>query len=154
MPYPRFNIEHVSYASHADEIASVRRKVFVEEQQIAEALEFDSHDALYYYVLARDLNHCPIGTARLSPDGKIGRMAVLAPWRRQSVGRNLLQALVEKSRILGLSQLTAHAQITALDFYKSFGFTPEGEVFIEAGLAHQAIRMSLQYPAMAKNSCP
>jgi predicted GNAT family N-acyltransferase len=36
-----------------------------------------------------------------------------------------------------------NAQVQALEFYRAEGFVPEGPVFEEAGIDHQAMRMTL-----------
>ena len=40
----------------------------------------------------------------------------------------------------GMRRLALSAQTHALGFYAGFGFEPEGEVYEEAGLPHQAMR--------------
>ena len=56
----------------------VREAVFVAEQGVPLALEWDKFDAVSRHVIARDSSGEVIGTGRLLPDGHIGRMAVLA----------------------------------------------------------------------------
>ncbi len=65
-------------------LSAVRRKVFIEEQRVPEALEWDDADAVSLHVLAVGQDGEPLGTGRLLPDGHIGRMAVIAPWRGRS----------------------------------------------------------------------
>ena len=71
-------------------------------------------------------------------------MAVLLEWRGQRVGESLLSALVEKARKLGLTSVTFNAQISAEGFYEKFGFSREGEVFMEADIPHRTMRLPLQ----------
>ncbi|MCB1093402.1 MAG: GNAT family N-acetyltransferase, partial [Verrucomicrobiae bacterium] len=54
----------------------IRRIVFIEEQGVSEALEIDGRDPECVHALARDGSGEVIGTARLLPEGKIGRVAV------------------------------------------------------------------------------
>jgi predicted GNAT family N-acyltransferase len=138
-----FYLEPASYHVDFADVKAVRSSVFVDEQGIPAELEFDALDPNCHHVIARDLQSKPIGTGRLSTEGKIGRMAVLAGWRRQRVGESLLRTLIEKALTIGLTQVTASAQITALGFYEKFGFTRYGEIFIEAGIPHQSIRLTL-----------
>ena len=121
-------------------IESVRRRVFVEEQEIPEKDEFDAEDACSIHVLAR-LNRDPVGTGRLNPAGKIGRIAVLAGLRGRGIGSLILGNLLEEARRLGIREPFLHAQVQAVTFYGKFGFSREGEVFDEAGIPH--VRMSL-----------
>ena len=71
-----------SRPSHSDaglaELRAVREAVFVQEQGVPLELEWDALDPLCVHVLARDDRRPrPIGTGRLTPEHKIGRMAVL-----------------------------------------------------------------------------
>ena len=87
-------------------------------------------------MLAVDPAGNAIGTARLLPDGKVGRMAVLREWRGKGVGRALLLRLVEEGKKQHLQQLALHAQVYADEFYRKFGFEIVGDKFMEAGIPH------------------
>ena len=121
-------------------IESVRRRVFVEEQEIPEKDEWDGEDAGSIHVLAR-LNRDPVGTGRLNPAGKIGRIAVYAGLRGRGVGTQILLRLLEEARRQGIREPYLHAQVQAVPFYEKFGFSREGDEFDEAGIPH--VRMSL-----------
>lgn len=144
MDIPNFYLEPANYQSDYEDLHYVRHLVFVVEQQIPVELEFDELDRQSHHFIIRDLQCCPIGTARLSPEGKIGRIAVLPEWRSQRVGQSLLRAVIEKARNLNLPKVTAHAQLTALGFYEKSGFTKKGDVFMEIGIPHQAVQILLQ----------
>lgn len=144
MKIANFYIEPANYTVDSEELRSVRKSVFIDEQHIPAEIEFDELDKLCHHVLVRDIQFQPIGTCRLSPEGKIGRMAVLQEWRHQGVGKSMFNALIDKARNLGLSEVTANAQLGALGFYEKLGFIKEGETFMEAGIPHQAMRLPLQ----------
>jgi predicted GNAT family N-acyltransferase len=131
------------YRHDAPDLHAVRDAVFVAEQHVPLALERDALDPVSLHVLARDARGYPVGTARLTPDGRIGRMAVLAGHRDQGVGEAMLLELIEAARERGLAELQLHAQCAAEGFYHRFGFLPEGEVFEEAGIAHRHMRRRL-----------
>ena len=80
-------IQQVSHADAHAAIHDVRQRVFVQEQGIAAALERDALDPVSAHVLALDADGQPVGTGRLAPDGRIGRMAVLASHRSQGSAR-------------------------------------------------------------------
>lgn len=136
-------VQQVGHADAHVAIHDVRQRVFVQEQGIAAELERDALDPVCAHVLALDADGQPVGTGRLAPDGRIGRMAVLASVRNQGVGEALLEALVQAGRQLGLAEVHLHAQLPARDFYARQGFLPEGEVFEEAGIGHQQMRRRL-----------
>lgn len=154
MNIPDFYVEPANYAADFDELRYLRTLVFVEEQQIAADIEFDDLDRQCHHVIARDGQGRAIGTGRLSPAGQLGRMAVLAEWRRQGVGASVLRALLEKARTVGLVNVVAHSQVDALGFYQKFGFSPEGAVFLAAGIAHQQVRLILQPLEMLSRPLP
>jgi predicted GNAT family N-acyltransferase len=118
----------------------IRRTVFVEEQKIPDSDEWDGEDGASVHVLAR-LNRDPVGTGRLNPAGKIGRIAVLAGMRGRGIGTLILRRLLEEARRLGYRETYLHAQVQAVPFYEKLGFARKGEMFDEAGIPH--VRMSL-----------
>lgn len=122
-------------------LAGVRRAVFIDEQRVPEALEWDGHDADAVHVLASSADGTPIGTGRLLPDGRIGRMAVLAPWRARGVGNAILIELLAAARERGCVELKLHAQTHALAFYARHGFAAVGGEFLEAGIPHREMVM-------------
>jgi len=121
----------------------VREKVFIEEQKVPRELEWDEWDERCDHALARDAGGNPIGTARLLPDGRIGRMAVLKEWRRKGVGGALLVALLERARSRRMARSVLHAQTQAAGFYRRFGFSERGGEFLEAGIPHVAMTLEL-----------
>lgn len=142
-----YHVDTVDYAADPDVVHQVRDVVFVHEQQEPRDLERDALDPLSHHVVARDASGTPIGTARLTPEHRIGRMAVLSAWRGRGVGDALLVALLDEARRRQWPDVSLHAQVAAEAFYTRHGFLPEGERFIEAGIQHQAMRRVLTGPA-------
>lgn len=133
---PEYTVRLVSWDAAQASLAAVRRAVFIDEQRVPEALEWDGLDPRCVHALAEDAEGRPIGTARLLPDGHIGRMAVLQSWRRKGVGGALLCAMLSEARRRGLRVVHLHAQVHAVPFYERYGFAREGETFLEAGIPH------------------
>ena len=86
-----------------------------------------------------------VGTGRLMPDGKIGRMAVLTEYRGKGIGGEILTALVEAAKSRGLHEVYLHAQSHAMAFYQRFDFVVEGDEFQEAGIPHLKMRQTINY---------
>ena len=141
---PDFLVQPVDFATGAEDLRKVREAVFVLEQGVPAALEWDGSDAACHHVLARDAAGAPIGTGRLTPDRRIGRMAVLPEWRGRGIGDALLLALLEQARALGWPEVSLHAQVSAEHFYVRHGFVPQGGRFEEAGIEHQTMRRALR----------
>jgi len=125
------------YAREHAQVHAVRTTVFVEGQGVPARLERDALDPLSTHVLARDSDGTPVGTARLTPERRIGRMAVLESHRGRGIGEAMLAALVAHARAEGWPEVGLHAQLHALPFYARAGFVPCGPVFTEAGILHR-----------------
>lgn len=122
------------------EAQAIRCEVFIEEQCIPKELEWDAADASCVHAVAYNRFGMAVGTGRLLEHApgvsKIGRMAVSRPLRGSAIGRALLDQLVDCARQRGDIEVMLHAQRSAVGFYRRAGFTPRGEPFDEAGIAH------------------
>jgi predicted GNAT family N-acyltransferase len=125
---------------------AIRRRVFIEEQQVPEEIELDADDARAFHALAT-VGKDAIGCGRMLDHGdgevKIGRMAVLPEFRGTGVGRDILRFLMKSARDRGLRKAILHAQLSAQGFYLKEGFMPLGDVFDEAGIAHRKMEKLL-----------
>jgi len=139
----------VSWSDKQAELTSVRRAVFIEEQNVPESIELDGRDPDHFHVLAMDTKGSPVGTARMDGKGKIGRMAVLKNYRRQGIGKKMIQALMDYGRKNSITDFHVSSQVAAIGFYRKMEFEPFGNEFIEAGIKH--INMKLKKPPAAEN---
>lgn len=137
-----FSILITDWRSDRLRLSQIRRTVFIEEQGVPEELEWDAEDACATHLLAVD-GELAIGCARLLPDGHIGRMAVLHPWRGIGVGRALLKTAVEVAQAEGHNIVRLSAQTHAAGFYARHGFVAESDEYLEAGIPHLAMKISL-----------
>lgn len=133
---------------------ALRRRVFIEEQQVPEEIELDADDARAVHALALEgatpanpaQSERPVGCGRMLAHDeyvKIGRMAVVAERRGAGVGRRVLEFLIERARQRGFRRAVLDAQVHAEGFYLKQGFTPVGEVFEEAGIMHRRMERAL-----------
>ena len=141
-----FHVESADWARtpEREALSSIRLEVFVGEQRVPEALEWDELDAVSTHLLARDGSDDAIGCARLTPQGKIGRVAVRQPWRNQGVGAALIRELIARARSQGQTYVALDAQIAAIVFYEREGFVAYGDRFEDAGIIHQAMRLDYE----------
>lgn len=142
----QFHIREADWKADGKQLSNIRRLVFIVEQAVPQDEEWDGKDETSWHWIATDNNDNPIGTARLLPDGQIGRMAVLESHRQYGVGAALLEQAVEKARHLGFQQVFLNAQTHALGFYERGGFVAEGDEFLEAGIAHRRMVQKLSPP--------
>jgi predicted GNAT family N-acyltransferase len=134
-PLP-FTVGPIDWSTGEGLLKAIRMTVFVEEQGVPEALEWDGLDAGARHVVAVASGGKPIGTGRLLPDAHIGRMAVLKEWRGRGVGGALLDTLLVLANRAGYGTVQLHAQTHALEFYRKRGFIAQGGEFMEAGIPH------------------
>jgi len=124
----------------------VRRLVFVQEQGVAEAIEYDGLDDKAVHIIARD-GDIVVGTARVrfpTPNqAKIERMAVLEPFRRKGIGSAILSFVKQELRNREIEHAVLHAQTAVIGFYSSHGFQETGSPFWEVGIEHIEMRMDL-----------
>jgi predicted GNAT family N-acyltransferase len=141
-PYP-FTVRCASWQRDNASLCAVREKVFIQEQHVPVALEWDGEDEAALHLLAEDTDGHPIGTARMLVDGHIGRVAVLPRWRGHGVGTALMQFLLGYAHAQGHRAVYLDAQVEAVDFYRRLGFQAEGDVFMDAGIPHRHMRLEL-----------
>ena len=123
-----------------EDAAKVRTEVFVQEQQIPEALEWDEADQSAVHAVAYNGLGQAVATGRLLKDAagiiKVGRLAVKRVLRGSHLGYDILQALMDAAIKRGDSEILLHAQRSAEGFYKRAGFISQGEPFDEVNIAH------------------
>lgn len=129
----------------ADTLEALRREVFVEEQGVPRAIEWDGRDDAALHVLAEQEDGSAIGCGRLLEDGRIGRLAVRRDRRSEGIGAMLLGKLIDLARQRSATEVYLHAQAGAVAFYERAGFAARGEAFDEAGIAHLAMHQTLDY---------
>jgi predicted GNAT family N-acyltransferase len=140
---PQFTVRRVGWSDAGDALRQVRARVFVEEQNVPQELEWDGVDPQCTHVIAESATGDTIGTGRLLPDGHIGRMAVLKPWRRCGVGSAILNELLAAAADAGHASAVLNAQTQAEIFYARFGFEVISGEFMEAGIPHRTMRLAL-----------
>ena len=134
-------IKACNWDEYYTDLTNIRRTVFVEEQNVDERDEWDSSDPNHYHFMAL-IGSDAVGCGRLVRDGQIGRMAVLAKHRNLGIGGQLLRFMISFAKDKDINNIFLHAQKHAIPFYSRFGFKIEGEVFYEAGIPHQFMKLT------------
>ncbi|WP_134686485.1 GNAT family N-acetyltransferase [Brevibacillus migulae] len=138
-------IRVVSKDEELQDALTVRRLVFIEEQEVPEDLEIDEHDTLssptIHFVAYQ--GDTPVGASRLrtyQPGvGKIERVAVLGSTRGTGLGRAIMEFMEETARANGYAKVKLNAQCHAQGFYEKLGYVPYGDIFDDAGIPHIAM---------------
>ncbi len=128
------------WETHSETLTHIRVEVFVQEQHVPVADEWDGKDADAIHFLVQTDEGSAIACARLLVEGKllhIGRVAVLQPWRKQGVGHQLMEFLLAKCTTLYPGyRIYLHAQTSRVAFYERLGFSVSGDEFMDAGIPH------------------
>ncbi|CAM3450419.1 GNAT family N-acetyltransferase [Halomonas lysinitropha] len=135
-------IREDDWSALGEAASEIRRRVFIEEQQVPQEEEWDGRDADCRHFLALH-DGTPLGTARLLPDAHIGRVAVLAEARGLGIGVALMRAAIEAARRDGHARVELAAQTHALAFYEPLGFLAHGDEFLDAGIPHRNMHLVL-----------
>ena len=120
----------------------IRRSVFVQEQNISEDDEWDDQDPISLHFVVYDQNQA-IATARLLENHSIGRVAVLKQYRGKSIGQLLMQHIIQVAAEQKREFLKLSAQVYATGFYENLGFMVEGDEYLDCGIPHIDMSMSL-----------
>lgn len=138
------------WQTHEYALRTIRERVFIQEQQVPVADEWDDKDETAIHFLVHNAQDEPIACARLLLENQsllhIGRVAVFKEYRHQGVGRQLMLELIAycKKHYAG-SPIYLHAQTQRQAFYEHLRFTARGAVFMDAGIPH--IEMWLDHNA-------
>jgi predicted GNAT family N-acyltransferase len=136
---PDVDIRRIPGGASLADAHAVRREVFIEGQDVAEAEEMDGLDSEALHLVAYDGEE-PVGTARLrEPDSgvaKVERVAVRDAYRGQGIGRELMYELEDLARAEGMDEAHLHAQTRVEEFYRDLGYETVSGVFDEAGIPH------------------
>jgi predicted GNAT family N-acyltransferase len=120
----------------AEQAFGIRHQVFVQEQGVAAALEYDHEAESHHYLLSLDRQAIATARWRETANGiKLERFAVLPPFRNRGAC-----AFIVKAMLQDVSQhkktVYLHAQLKAVKFYERHGFCKIGDQFTEADIAH------------------
>ncbi len=138
------SIEIIKIVSDGDlQLAwAIRKQVFVIEQQVDEAEEFEFEEESTHFLAIQEGK--PVGTARWRRTNngiKLERFAILEAYRSRGVGSALVQSILSDLPIEG-GKVYLHAQITAMGLYSKHGFSAIGDEFEEANIKHYKMVLS------------
>lgn len=124
----------------------IRYQVFVKEQGVQLEREIDKDEAYAVHFVLYEDNEA-LATVRLLPVDetmmKLQRMAVKKEARHRGLG-NIIIAEAEKfAKQQGFTTIKLGAQLTAQEFYEKMGYQAYGEVFLDAGIQHIAMKKEL-----------
>lgn len=143
-------ITPTSWQLHQADLTKIRTEVFMHEQQVSAADEWDGLDEQAIHFLVSSASGQAIGCARLlrETSGKqylyhIGRVAILKSFRNQGIGYQLMQCVIAycKKTAPG-NNIYLNAQTERRHFYEALGFIAEGSEFMDAGIPHISMHLA------------
>jgi len=126
-------------------IMKARSEVFVVEQNCV-YLDADDKDLKAHHLVLWKNNELAAYTRLLPPgvsyeETSIGRVLTTSQFRNHGLGKTLMQESIKQCRTLyGNSAIVIGAQLYLKDFYESFGFIQEGEIYLEDNIPHIHMR--------------
>lgn len=120
---------------------SIRKAVFVEEQLVPLAEEFDEFDQLdanCHQILVYHEGQ-PVGTGRIrwiDKVGKLERICLLEQYRSLGLGKSIIQELEKIAQNQQTKTVKLHGQTHAEGFYQKLGYKTASEVFMDGGIPH------------------
>jgi predicted GNAT family N-acyltransferase len=144
-------INTVTWEEAQSALRLIRQKVFVEEQQVPEDLEWDSVDKIATHLLGKEGNR-PVACARITHEGKLGRLAVLKEYRKHGWGSRQLRAAEQYLLEQKKPKLYLNSQANSYYFYFQCGYRPEPEMFWDANIPHIRMQKILNRPSSLSNT--
>ncbi len=151
-----FTIKPVVWQSAQHELIMLRTLIFMQEQNVSAEDEWDSKDETATHFLVHSAEGIAIGCARLLIESHqiieqpltheiqqeqhifhIGRVAISKEYRKQGIGKQLMQTVIDVClQNHPSSAIYLHAQTERIRFYQQLGFVIKGSVFMDAGIPH------------------
>ena len=86
---------------------------------------------------------CVIVVPSSPTEAKIRQMAVSPAHQRQGYGRRIMRLVEEHLARTGIKRISMHARVTAVGFYRSLGYSTDGDQFMEVGIPHIQMQKAL-----------
>lgn len=131
-------IQKVTTDQQRQDAYAIRKKVFVEEQNVSMEEEMDQFDEVATHFVGY-VGNDPIAASRLryvGEFGKLERICLLQAYRGKSYGKQMILHMEEEVQQNGFNQSKLNAQTQALGFYEGLGYQVVSEEFLDAGIPH------------------
>lgn len=139
-------VKLITHESDYQDALSIRRQVFINEQNVPEEIEIDEFEkSSDHFLLVVAGKPAATGRLRVKNDLiKFERIATLKDYRGQGLGKKLMEFMLQYAQ-KNYPTLTPymHSQMDAVPFYEKLGWTVKGEIFYEASIPHKAMTFGL-----------
>ncbi|MBI0579696.1 GNAT family N-acetyltransferase [Neobacillus cucumis] len=134
-------VKIVENEKELEDAFSVRRTVFIDEQNVPEEEEIDQHEKeATHFVLYHEGS--PIGAGRfrlVDGFGKVERICILKQARGTGAGKAIMNGIEDFARKKGIQKLKLNSQTHAIPFYGGLGYEVVSEEFMDAGIPHKTM---------------
>ncbi|MFK9095462.1 GNAT family N-acetyltransferase [Bacillus salipaludis] len=134
-------VKIVENQKELDDAFTVRKIVFVEEQNVPLEEEIDQFEAeATHFVMYQE--GAPVGAGRfrvVDGYGKVERICVMKEARKTGAGKAIMSAIEGFADLQGLHKLKLNAQTQAIPFYAGLGYEVVSEEFLDAGIPHKTM---------------
>ncbi|MEH7177456.1 GNAT family N-acetyltransferase [Neobacillus vireti] len=135
------NVKVVENDKELEDAFSVRRTVFIEEQNVPAEEEIDELENEAAHFVAYSENS-PIAAGRfriVDEYGKVERICVVKEARNTGSGKAMMNEIEAYALKQGLHKLKLNAQTHAIPFYARLGYEVVSEEFSDAGIPHRTM---------------
>ncbi len=139
-------VEIAATENQIQNVFTVRKTVFVEEQKVPLEEEIDAYENESTHFILYD-GEIPAGAGRfriVDGVGKVERICVLKALRGKGAGRELMLAIEDYAKTQGLSQLKLNAQTYAIPFYEGLEYEVISNEFLDAGIPHKTMKKTIK----------
>ncbi|QED47261.1 GNAT family N-acetyltransferase [Cytobacillus dafuensis] len=135
-------VKIVSNEHELQDAFSIRKIVFIDEQQVPEEEEIDQYEGSSFHFVAYE-GVTPIGAGRfrsIEGIGKVERICVLKEHRKSGAGKAIMEEIENFAKKEGFHKLKLNAQTHAIPFYSGLSYEIVSEEFLDAGIPHRTMQ--------------
>jgi len=138
-----FTFKQTSWLDSSNDILSIRHKVFMIEQHFQDNKLYSHQDIDAFHIIVRNQEQKVVACGRITPKGRIGKIAVMLPYRGIGIGSDLLKKLIQIGRKNAIYDLSLNANLDSQSFYQLQKFSTAGPVFMKYGIPHRRLARKL-----------
>lgn len=138
-----FQFQHTTWQESSNDILDIRHRVFMIEQHIRDNVLCDLDDNECFHVVVKNTQGDIVACGRITEEGRIGRLAVLLPYRGMGIGTKLFKTLIDIGKSKNLKNISLNAELGDQRFYNMQQFASAGPVYMKQGVPHQMLARKL-----------
>ncbi len=124
----------------------IRKVVFIEEQDVPEAIELDDMDdqTIHYSGYVDNRAVCTLRVlVKNDHTIKLQRIATLKSERGNGYATTLINKAINDSKEKGITDVVMSAQVHMIPYYENLGFEVTSDEFIQANIPHKMMAKTI-----------